>query len=78
MQKAMVELTNDNKSEEDIIREVAEEEGLSYEDVKSIWDTFKTEASTYKASKTTTKSKRDKTKAKSNKKQAKKSRKKNR
>jgi hypothetical protein len=79
-QKAMVELTHEEeevKSEEDIIREVAEEEGMTYEEVREIWDTFKFEAQTLKKNRAT-KPKVDKNKAKAKKKQAKKSKKRNR
>jgi hypothetical protein len=76
--KGMVELSHEEtKSEDDIIREIAEEEGMSYEEVKEIWETFKFEARTAKASRAT-KPKRDKEKVKAKKKQAKKSKKRNR
>lgn len=64
-----------NQTEEDIIREVAEEEGLSYEEVKEIWDTFK---KTLRNKRNSAKSKNDRTKLKAKRKQAKKSRRRNR
>jgi hypothetical protein len=85
-QKAMIELRKDEsfdsselKSEEEMIREVAEEEGMTVEEVREIWDTFKAEARGYvNSKKKATKSKFDKSKSKTKKKQAKKSRKRNR
>jgi hypothetical protein len=65
-------------SEEDVIREVAEEEGLTYDEVKEIWSTFKEEAENKIVSKGATKPKLDKNKMKKKKKQAKKSKRRNR
>lgn len=61
------------KSLEEIIREVAEEEGLSYEETKRLFMKGMKDALGY-----TNKNKKDKKKAKAKRKQAKKSRKKNR
>lgn len=63
-----------NETEEDIIREVAEEENMSYEEVKEIWDTFKSVKSKGLANKTKT----NKSKTKKKRKAVKKSRKNNR
>lgn len=63
-----------NKTEEEIIREVAEEEGLSVEEVREIWDTFKAKG----VRKPLIKKKKDHKKEKAKRKTAKKSRKKNR
>lgn len=68
-------------TEEEIIREVAEEEGMTYEEVKEMWDTFKDNAHTafdkFKKN-NATKPKRNHKKVKAKRKQAKKARKKNR
>lgn len=79
-QKTMSEMMDNNeKKEEDIIREVAEEEGMTYEEVKEVWDLFKSEAQelrNYRGK--AKKSKSNNEKVKSRKKQAKKSKKRNR
>lgn len=62
-------------SEEEIIRQVAEEEGMTYEEVKEIWEIFK---SNVPKKQSATKKKFNKVKAKSKKKQSKITRKKNR
>lgn len=64
--------------EDEIIRQVAEEEGMNYEEVKEIWDAFKSEAKNVKRKKSVTKTKVDKVKKKTKNKQAKASRKRNR
>jgi hypothetical protein len=65
--------------EDAIIREVAEEEGLTYEEVKEMWEIFKQEAQNAIVKKPkATKPKVDKAKKKQAKKQAKKSKKRNR
>lgn len=70
------------KTEDEIIREVAEEEGMTEEEVKEMWEAFKQQAEEYKQqkirAKNATKPKRDNKKAKAKRKNAKKSRKKNR
>jgi hypothetical protein len=76
--KIKMEKTENNQSEESVIREVAEEEGMTYEEVKEMWDTFKDTARNAKAKRSVTKPKTNKSKEKSKKKQAKKSKKRNR
>lgn len=65
------------QTEDEIIREVAEEEGMTEEEVKEMWDTFKEQIRS-RANKVANKPKRDKQKVKAKRKSAKKSRKQNR
>lgn len=65
------------KTDDEIIREVAEEEGMTEEEVKEIWEAFQQQVEDYKKSKETT-VKHSKNKRKVKRKMAKKSRKKNR
>lgn len=67
---------SEEQTEDDIILEVAQEEGLTYEEVKAVWDTFKNEAELFKTSKKTKVS--DENKKKSKRKAVKQSRKRNR
>lgn len=66
------------QTEEEIIREVAEEEGMTYEEVKEMWEIFKQEAERAIVKIPATKPKFDKAKKKKAKKQAKASKKRNR
>src|SRR5690554_2570975 len=85
-QKGEIRMMEDKfipKTEDEIIKEVAEEEGLTEEEVREMWELFKKEAreyQEYKRMKSTnaTKPKRDKKKNKLKRKNAKKSRKQNR
>ena len=72
------------KTEDEIIAEVAEEEGLTKEEVKEMWESFKNKVKEYEEElnrikrNTTTKHKKDKKKIKWKRKSVRKSRKKNR
>ena len=72
----MIDNKNLMSKEEEVIREVAEEENMSYEEVKEIWDTFKGIALTSKRKNIEIYKKKAKKKAK--RKQARASRKRNR
>lgn len=63
-----------NDKEREIIKEVAEEEGMTFEEIEEIWEEFKNNIPTRKANKF----KVDKTKRKAKNKASKLSRKKNR
>lgn len=75
-----VNLKESAKTEDEIIREVAEEEGMTEQEVREMWEAFKGQAEEYRNTKKISgvKSKANSKKAKAKRKEAKKSRKRNR